>query len=91
MIDGSAQRAEAARSRNNESKTSGIAAAVCAAAAMASQMTAVTQMAARGRRGPWPGRAAPAGDAAPDAARERTCPAGKSAVRARSSPQVVAE
>ena len=34
-----------------------MAAAVCAAAAMASQMTAITQMGANGRRGAWPSRA----------------------------------
>jgi hypothetical protein len=68
-----------------------IAAAVCAAAAMVTQMRAVTQMAAPGRRGACPGREAPAADPAPDAAQEPACPDGTSAVRSRSSPQVVAE
>jgi hypothetical protein len=81
----------AARSTNNESRTSGIAAAACAAPAMASQMTAITQMNANGRRGALPSRATPVRGSAPDAAWERACPVGRSAVRSRSSPQVRAE
>ena len=68
-----------------------MAAAACAAPAMASQMTAITQMNANGRRGAPPSRATRVRGSAPGAVWARAGPVGRSAVRSRSSPQVLAE
>jgi hypothetical protein len=86
---GTVQRA--ARSTNNESRTNGIAAAaVCAAAAMASQMTAITQMNANGRGGACSSRAGAVHESASWSPWPGIRQAGRSAVSSRKSPHVLA-